>query len=816
MKGLGSDLRIAARRLRRSPGFTVAAALTLAIGIGATSSIFGIVRAVLLRPLPVHEPDRLVAIQQVNETGRAASSVSLPDYLDYRDQAKGAVAVAAHHISDATLSTGSEARIGLATDVSANYFDVLGVAPAAGRFFTDAEASEREAAPLVVLSHALWTQAYAGDPAVPGRTIRVNGQPFTILGVAPAGFTGAMIGAQPDVFLPIGLHGRLQPGRNVLRRDGTSMRTWLQMFGRLDAGVSAAQAEARLDAVAKHLRAEQRYPEGWTPAGARVRAFSAVPPQMRSGVAGFLSLLFGAAALLLVIASVNVAGMLLARGAAHRREIAIRVALGAGRAHLVRQVLAESLLVAVSGAAAGVLLAAWLTGLFVGLRPPFAQGFRLDVPLDAGMLAFAVLAALVSGLLLGLIPALQLSRATPMMALREASPTAPGDRGRLRSALVTSQVALSLVLLLAAGLFVRTLQRVLATPQPMRTEGVLALSLNLRLNGYDASRGHAFYGQLLERIRALPGTESAALASIIPLEPSWDQTQIVVPGVEAAPGAPSFAVGRAAVSPGYFETVKMPLLAGRSFTEDDARARTRAIVVNQTFARRFWPDRAAVGERVLRDGTELEIVGVVPDAKYRATDEEPTLYAYFPFAPEEYESAMWVHVRPHGAPGPLLAATRAQVMALDPDVPPVMVTTMDDVMGTALFAPRLAAALVGGFGLAGLVLSAVGLFGLLSYLVAQRTREIGVRIALGARPAQVVRLVLGQALRPLALGVALGLAGALAAARSLSALLHGLSPTDPVTFTLVPLALVAVALAAGVIPARRATRVDPVTALRSE
>jgi predicted permease len=703
--------------------------------------------------------------------------------------------------------------VALAADVSANYFEVLGVAPAAGRFFTADEAGERESAFVVVLGHALWTQSYARDPDVVGRVVRVNGHPLTVVGVVPAGFTGAMIGAVPDVFVPIGLHARLQPGRDPMRRGMAGMRTWLQMFGRLSPGVTASEAEGRLAAVAQRLRAAHQYPEGWAPAGVKVRAFGALPPRMRSAVAGFLSLLFAAAALVLVIASVNVAGMLLARGAAHRREIAIRVALGAGRARLVRQFLAESLLVAAVGAAAGVLLAAWLTGVFVRVRPPFAERFQIDVPLDASVLGFAVLAAVVSGLLFGLLPALHLTRATPMLALREASPTAAADRGRLRSALVTGQIALSLVLLVAAGLFVRTLQRALAAPQPMRSEGVLALSLNLGLNGYDATRGHAFYEELLARLRALPGVESAAVASIIPLEPSWDQVQIVVPGVEAASPV---TVGRSAVSAGYFEMLKMPLLAGRFFSAPDARGPARAMVVNETFARRFWPDGSAVGQRVRRDGAELEIVGVVPDGKYRATDEEPTLYAYLPLGPGEYQASQWIHVRPRGAAGPAVAAVRAQLAALDPDMPPVMVTTMDDVMGTALFAPRLAAALVGGFGLAGLLLSAVGLFGLLSYLVAQRTREIGVRIALGARPLQVVRLVMGQALRPLAAGVGLGLLAALAAARSLSALLHGLSPTDPVTFTLVPLALVAVALAAGVIPARRASRVDPVTALRSD
>jgi predicted permease len=813
MRELASDLRVGARRLWGSPGFTLAAALTLAIGIGATTAIFGVVWAVLLRPLPVREPERLVSVQQISEGARLTSAVSLPDYLDYRDQAADALAVAAHHISDATLSTGTEARIGLATDVSANYFDVLGVAPAAGRFFTAEEADERDATAVVVLSHAFWARAYGSDPAALGRPLRVNGQPLTIVGIAPAGFTGVMLGARPDVFVPVGLYARLQLGRAPLVRG---KMTWLQMFGRVNAGRTRQQAEARLDAVAQRLRAEHEYPEGWVPQGAKARAFSAVTPQMRSGVAGFLSLLSAAAALVLVIASVNVAGMLLARGAARGREMAVRAALGAGRARLVRHVLAESVLVAAAGAALGVLLAVWLAGVFAGVEPPFAKQFRIDVPVDATVLAFGVMAALVSSLLFGLLPALQLARATPMSALRESSPTGTSDRATLRSLLVAGQVALSLVLLLAAGLFVRTLQRALATPQPMDSDGVLALSLNLRLNGYDETRGHAFYEQLLARLRALPGAESAALASIIPLEPAWDQTRIEVPGFTAADGDAAFEVGRSAVSPGYFETVRMRLLAGRTFTDADAHGGTRAMIVNETFSRRFWPNGSAVGAHVQRDGADVEIVGVVPDARYRETDEPPTLYAYFPLTPDEYESSLWVHVRPRAEVGPLMAAIRAQIAALDPDVPPIMVTTIDDVMGTALFAPRLAAALVGGFGLAGLVLSAVGLFGLLSYLVAQRTREIGVRIALGARPLQVVGLVLGEALRPLCAGIALGVAGALALARSLSALLHGVDPGDPVTFTVVPLALAAVALAAAAIPARRATRVDPATTLRSE
>ncbi|HET8647554.1 MAG TPA: ABC transporter permease, partial [Vicinamibacteria bacterium] len=499
------------------------------------------------------------------------------------------------------------------------------------RFFTREEARERDTAAVVILSHAFWVEKYGGDAAALGRTLRVNGHPLTIVGVAPAAFAGTMIGAHPEVFVPAGLQSRLHPGPDLFRRGAGGITTWLQMFGRLDAGVTEAEAQARLEAVAARLRSEHRYPAGVAPAGVRVRAFGALPPQMRSAATGFLSLLLGAAALVLVIACVNVAGMLLARGAAHRREVAIRMALGAGRARLVRQFLCESLLVAATGAAAGVVLAAWLGGVFARVRPPFAERFRLDVPLDGGVMAFAVAAAVVSGLLFGLLPALQLTRAAPMGALRESSPTARGDRGRLRAALVTGQIALTLVLLLAAGLFVRTLQRALATPQPLRADGVLALSLNLRLNGYDAVRGRAFYEQLLARIRALPATEAAALASIVPLEPSWDQTQLAVPGADRAP----LTVGRSVVSPGYFEMVKMPLRAGRTFTEADAAGPTRAVILNETAARRLWPSASALGQHVRRGTSELEVVGVVPDGKYRATDEEPTPYAYFPLAPGE-------------------------------------------------------------------------------------------------------------------------------------------------------------------------------------
>lgn len=805
-----NDLRFALRQLGRRPGFTVTAVATLGLGIGATTAIFSVINAILLRPLPVEQPGRLVSIQEQTEDRRFKSSHSLPEYLEYRERAAGMVEVAAHHLSDIMLNTGDQTSATLALDVSANYFDVLGIEPALGRFFGEDEAGRGGSEPVVVISHALWQNELGADPGVLGRTIHVNSQPLAVIGVAPEGFHGTMLGARPRAWLPLGLYDRLRPGRDL---HAWGQSTWLQMFGRLRPGVELEQAEAALTVIARQLAATHEYWEGEAPIGTRIRTFSAVPPSLREGVLGFVTLLLVTAGLVLTIAAVNVSGMLLAWGVSRGREVAIRVALGARRRRLVAQFLIESVTLAVLGGAAGVVLAVWLTDLLGAVQPPFAQGFVLDMVPDTRVLAFAALVSVGTGVLFGIAPALHAVRRQVSETLKQGSTRT--RRTRLRNVMVAGQLALCVVLLVAAGLFMRTLQSALNTPHGFDPEGVLAVELNLRLNAYDEAGGRAFYEQLLERVRALPGSESAALALMVPLGFSWDQTRVNVTGFEPPPGQSGFAVGFNLVSPQYFETLRMPLLAGRPFTEDDREDRGRVLVINQTFSQRFWPDESAIGQHVQWTGEDAEIVGVVPDGKYQSYGEEPTLFAYVPVA-QEYMHGMWLHVRHRGDVAALMAGIRAELRALDPNVAPITVTTVEDVLGASLFAQRLAAKLIGGFGLVGLALAAVGLFGVLSFRVAQRTREIGLRMALGAERSAVTALVLRDGLELLAIGVVIGLGAALATTRVLRGLLHDISPTDPLTLVTVCLLLGAVTVVAALLPARRAAKVDPIEALRYE
>lgn len=803
-----NDLSYALRQLRRTPGFTLAAAVTIGLGVGATTAIFSVVNAILLRPLPVAEPDRLINIQEQTETRRFKGSHSLPEFQEYRARADGTVEIAGHHLSDIILNTGTQTRATLALDVSANYFDVLGIRPALGRFFGEAEARAPGAAPVAVISHELWQNDLGGDPAVVGSTVHVNSRPLTVIGVAPEGFHGTMLGARPRVWLPLGLYGEFHPRRN-LQAWGASQ--WIQMFGRLEPGIAAEQAEAALTVIARQLAATHEYFEGETPVAARVRSFSAVPPSLHDGIGGFVTLLLATAALVLAIATVNVSGMLLARAAARGREIAVRLALGARRRRLVGQLLVESVLLALLGGGIGIGLAIWLTDLLSRVRPPGAGSFALDLGVDVRVLAFALAVSLVVGVLFGLAPAFHATRRSVNDTIKGGS--APPRRTRLRSGMVVGQLALSLVLLVAAGLFVRTMQRALDTPLGFDPENVLAVELNLTLNRYGEDDGRAFYDALLERVRALPGAESATLARMIPLGLSFDQTRVRLPD-DPPPGEPGVPVGFNIVSEGYLETLRMPLLEGRTLTARDGEDE-RVILINRTFARRFWPDESPVGQRVQWGSQETTVVGVVPDGKYQSYTEEPTLFAYQPLA-GSYSPEMWLHVRVRGDVASLLGAIRREIRSLDPNVAPITVTTVEDVLGTSLFAQRLAAWLIGGFGLVGLVLAALGLCGLLSFVVAQRTREIGLRMALGAGSADVVRMVLGYGMKLLAVGAAVGVAVALVSTRLIGSLLHGVSPADPITLVVVVALLGAVVLLTAALPARRASRIEPMEALRYE
>jgi predicted permease len=504
--------------------------------------------------------------------------------------------------------------------------------------------------------------------------------------------------------------------------------------------------------------------------------------------------------------------MLMARASGRRREIAIRLALGAGRARLVRQLLTESVLLALGAGVIGVLATFWASSRLAAISPPFAAGFELDFPIDGRVLGFAVGVSMVSSILFGLTPALHSVRSDLVPGLKEGV-RGTVRRSRLRSGLVAGQLALTLMLLVAAGLFVRTVRSGLAADHGFTPEGLVALELNLRLNGYDRERGLAFFDRLLERAEANADIEAAALGQMIP-HGTGLRTRVVVPGQEGPAGVEGVPVGFDAVSAGYFETLRMPILEGRGLRPEDATAALTPLVVNRTFAERFWPGGPAVGQLVRFALDDAIVVGVVPDPERPGEPLGP--YAYVPFGPRRYSNAMWLYARVRDDPAQAMRTLRTLLADIDPHVPPVVIMTVEEIVGAALFPQRLAGSFIGASGLAALLLSATGLFGLLSFQVAERTREIGVRMALGARRPAIVRMILLEAMRPLAAGLALGLLLGLGLTRLLRGFLHGLSPLDPITFAAVPAVLAVVALCAAWLPARRATRIEAIRALRAE
>lgn len=799
-----TDARYALRSLVRRPLFSLSAIGTLAVAIGIATTSFSVVEAVLLRPLPVSEPEGLLRMELATESGRRTYVMSFPDYLDYREQAAEIMELAAYHLSDVTLSSQEGATAALGMEVSSNYFRVLGLAPATGRFFLDGQAERLDGPAEVVLAHDLWRTRFGGDPSIVGRVVHVNGAELTVVGVAPAGFHGTMLGARPAVFLPLGMYGRLQ-GRDIEDRTGTA---WLQVFGRLDGGVSVARADEALDLIAGRLAAAYDYPDVTAPEDASLSAFSPLPPSQHDAVKRSILILLASAVVLLLITAVNVAGMLLARAMQRGFELSVKMALGAGSRHLTGQLLVEGLMLGAAAGLAGVGVGALCTRLIGTIRVPGLPQFQLGLPMDGGVLAFAAVSSVAMSVVFALMPA--------YTALRRDALTAFGSRGegvrtRGRSVLVAAQVAMTLVLLVSSGLLLRTLENARDTEHGFDPRGLVMAEIDLRLNRYDTARARAFYTSLLERLEGSPDIRSAALSTSIPLGQGWDQTRASVPGVES-PEPSGWPVGWSAVSDGFFETLGFELRAGGP---PDREAVPPRIVINEELARRLWNEEAPLGRQFRFNGRDAAVAGVVPTGKYRSFSEEPALFAYFPlaFAPSP---ALYVHVRPTGDRAAAVAALRAVVSSLDPHVPLINVTTLDVAMGQSLFLQRAAATFIGAFALMALLLSATGIYGLLAFMVERRRREMGIRMALGASGAGVVRSVLLTGLGPVLGGLVVGLGAAAFVGRALRGLLYDVPSTDPVSMSAAGLFVIAVAAAAVWMPTLRATRLDPATILNEE
>ena len=811
MGTLLQDIRYGWRQLLKHRAFTALAVLSMALGIGANTAIFSLVDTVLLRPLPVREPSQLIAVDGLQHNGADFTLQSYLNYKDYRDRNTVFSGLLAYRFVVTSLShNGVNERV-WGFDVSGNYFDVLGVKPALGRGFLPEEDQTAGSHPVVILSHACWQKRFAGDPSIIGQTILINTHPFTIVGVAPAGFIGTEVAFAPEFWVPLMMAKQIEPGSTWIdARDSDN----LFVIGRLKSGVTVAQAKAELEGITLQMAKEHPTEN----AGRRVLLMppGLFIPDIRNSIFAFSGLLAVVGAMVLLLACVNLANLLLARATERRKEIGIRLAVGASRARLVRQLLTESVLLSVAGGAFGLLLAAWINHLVGSIKLPTDIALLFDLRIDWRVLVFTLALSIATGILFSLIPALQSSKPELIPALKDETSMAGFRRSRLRNSLVIAQVSLSLVLLISAGLIVRSLQAAQRMRPGFNPQNAVALSFDVGLQGYDDAKGRAFYRQVMERCGAIPGVRSIAVTDVLPLSLDYSSTAIYI---ESQPVTSTSNMPLAipySVSPKYFETMGMAL-RGRDFLPTEDKKESRVAIVNETFARRFFKDQDPIGKRYNHAGPNdpfWEIIGVVPDGKYNTLGEEPKAVIYRPL--RSFDSTFVLVARTEGDPRTVLAALRREVQQLDPTLPIYDAKTLTQHMNIPLFPAKMAAGVLASFGILALMLAAVGIYGVMSYIVAGRTREIGLRMALGAQSADILRLILRQGMWLAAIGAAIGLAIGFGGTRLLKTLLYGVSAADPMTFTVVTLLLGSVALFACWLPAHRATRVDPMVALRAE
>lgn len=810
METIWQDLRFGYRQLRKSPGFTAVALLWLALGIGANAMIFSLISTILLRPLPITRPEQVFAVHQIKQRNLSAmQTMSYLNYKDVRDRNEELSGLAVYRFAPMSMSHNGSSERMWGYLVSGNYFEVLGVEAFLGRTFTPEEDRGVDAHPVVVVSYGCWQRRFGGDPKVVGSSILVNGHGFTLIGVAKPEFSGTESLFKPEFWVPSMMQPWIEPNFNGLdsRNDGQ----WYAL-GRLKSGVNASQAQAQLNGVAQQLAKE--HPEVNEGMGFLLTPPGLVVPSLRNAMIAFSGALLLTVALVLLIACTNLASLLLARAASRRKEIAVRLAIGATRIRLARQLLTESVLLSLTGGLLGLGLGVVLLRTVLESIPATDVGITLDLRMDWRVVCFVATLALLTGIGFGLIPALQASRPDLVSSLQE---NAAGSRRRVRvrNVLVTMQLALSLVLLITAGLTVRSLQHAELLGPGFNPEHALIMSVDVGLQGYDQNKGQKFYEQLVEHVRALPGVQSAAWANSLPLSIGSD-TNDVYPEGEARPAAGDLleAITKN-VGPDYFAAAGTPLVAGREFTVNDKEGAPQVAVINETFAQAFWPGQNAVGKR-FHDGGEtlVEVAGVARNGKYQSYGEDPKLAVFFPLA-QRYSSSATLIARTKEDPKSAMASVRNEVHLLDANLPVYDVKTLQEHLQLPLFPLHAAAAAVGSFGIVALILAAIGIYGVMAYSVSQRTQEIGIRMALGARTMDVWAMVLRHGIGITVAGMILGLLCAFGLARVVTNLLYGVSATDPVTFILISLLLGIVALVACVIPARRATRVDPVIAIKN-
>jgi predicted permease len=815
LERLGRDFRYGWRSLRNSPLFTTMAVLSLALGIGANASIFSVINAILLRPLPgVERASELVVINPQFGPGNGPPMVSYPDYRDFRDRNSVLTGLAAIGFVPASVGPKGNCQRMFGYTVSGNYFDLLGVKPLAGRLLQPEDDKVRGGHPVIVLSYTGWQKHFGGDPNIVGAKLQVNGREFTVLGVTPKGFVGTELFFAPDVFFSIAMHTALGPENADL--DSRFGRGFFAL-GRLKPGIAVAQAESALDAIGRQLG--QEYPQ--IDGGMRIKLS---PPGLagawlRGPIIGFTAALFGVSCLVLLVACVNLASMLLARAGDRRKETAIRLALGAGRGVLIRQLLTENLMVALLGGAGGALLAVWIMSALAAWNPPGDMPVIVNAPVDIRVFLFALVASTVTALLFGLLPAFQATKTDLVPALKSDAAAARFRYWHLRDYMVAAQVSMSVLLLFCSVLVVKSLQRSLDAPIGFEPRGLATVSFDLNMQAYDELRGRDFQKRVLNKVRQLPGVESAALVDRLPLTLSVQATPVYVEG-KPVPKRPADLPSAYffAVSPDYFHTMRTRLVSGREFDDKDKQDGRRVAIVSSSFASELLDGGNPLGHRFSTspNGKPFEIVGVVETGKYYNITDQAPCAVWTPLEIGYQPKASLVTRTRMTPPESLAPSIRDAIREIDPSIALFSAGSMQDQLSLTFFPARIAGIALGAFGMLALVLAATGIYGVMAYAVSRRTREIGIRMAIGATQAQVLGSIARSATILIGTGLVLGLAAALAAGRLLERILYGVTPSDPVTFAIVFAIMLGVGAAATFVPARRATRIDPMLALRQE
>jgi predicted permease len=813
--GIWQDLRYGVRQLARQRLFTIVAVLTLGLGIGANTTVFSVSNALLFRPLPVSEPDRLLTVFASHVGGSRFDIVSYPDYLDLRERSAAFSGLAAHCSFGVSLRQGGGAKVVMGQTVSWNYFDVVGVRPVLGRAFRPEEDETEGSHPVAILSHRAWKEGFDGDAEILGRAVFINDRPFAVVGVAPEGFTGLNSVMAPDVWVPTMMVNQAFPYPvNLAGRSDP----WLTLVGRLQPGTSRARAQGELDRLAADLAREH-------PGENRGKGFTAVevnrtrilPNQTTASAERFAGLLMAVVALVLLVACFNVAHLSLARAARRTREIALRTALGASRSRIARQLLTESTLLALLAGGAGLLMALWTTSLLSSQTLSREFPLELSVDPDRRVLAFALLLSVVTGVVFGLAPALQSLRFGQYAMLKDQSRSVGPGRGGawVQRGLVIGQIAVSVVLLVGAGLFLGGLRSALEVDPGFSLRHGLVAPVNLGYGDYTRAEGEAFFRQLEARVEALPGVRSVAFSAALPLGESHGHHDARIDGYEPGPDE-HMLFKRNMLDPDFLDTMGISLVRGRGFTRLDQADTQPVALVNETMARRYWPDGDALGGVVRADhGVPRIVVGVIQDGKYRTLSEPPQPYLCIPMAQADYLQRRILVLRTAGDPDGLLPLVEQELRALDPALP-VSITTVAEMRDRTLGSARGPALALTLFALLALSLAMIGVYGVVAYMVSGRTREFGVRLALGARSGEIVRLVLRHAISTTLVGIGAGTALAVASTRLLSGFLFGVDPLEPAVFAAVCLTLAITAMVAAALPARRAGRLDPASILRDE